>query len=375
MRNLKKYLRKISPYAIIAIYRKLYSIWSKTRSFLVPVYEYSGFTGKKGGLLNFSYIGWDHKILSYWLCYIFSEYDQSPNRRLIPTWKIKEYLKKNTKRIDLAMIELTKDNIKQQVSKEGGFVISRWIKMYLDVDFTLSLIGNHHSIKRHIKKHSLIPEKGYSEEDFFFFYDKMLKPYVESRHKETAVVEDYHTMLEGFKKNKSKIYFVVKDGLRMAGLYEQHEKDNPHMYAIGVLNGSDKIMRMGVIGALYYFALSDYQKNNIKYVNIGGTSPMLTDGLTVFKQNLGAKVQEIQNQDWLRLKLIPLKNTSAVKDFFKSKPFMYFEDECIYCAIFKDEKNSESEFQKLHLLAEKTGIKSIRIFCFNAKNQWSECES
>jgi hypothetical protein len=146
------------------------------------------------------------------------------------------------------------------------------------------------------------------------------------------------------------------------------------MHAVGVLNGSDDIMRMGVIGALYYFALTDHRKNNIKRVNIGGTSPLLKDGITMFKLSLGAKVSEIQHQNSIRLKLLPLGNSPAVKDFLTSNSFTYIENEYVYCAIFKDETKEESEikFQKLYNQTNAMSVKQTRVFCFNTHNKLSE---
>ncbi len=106
---------------------------------------------------------------------------------------------------------------------------------------------------------------------------------------------------------------------------------------------AEDIMKMGVIGALYYFALVEHRKNNIRRVNIGGTSPLLKDGLTTFKTLLGAKASEYQYQNSVGYKLLALGNSSVVKDFLTSNPFTYLEDDHVYCAMFKDETTGESE--------------------------------
>ncbi len=44
-----------------------------------------------------------------------------------------------------------------------------------------------------------------------------------------------------------------------------------------------------MIGAIYYFGILEGQKTGCKYLNVGGTQPFLSDGLTRFKLGLGAE--------------------------------------------------------------------------------------
>jgi hypothetical protein len=99
-------------------------------------------------------------------------------------------------------------------------------------------------------------------------------------------------------------------------------------------------------------------------VDFGGTSPLLTDGLTWYKTCIGAKAAEIEHQDSLRLQMLPLRNSPAVTDFLKSNPFIYFEDKHLNCAMFKDEASPgpEEEFQKRYEEARSLGINEIKIF-------------
>jgi hypothetical protein len=377
-RILTDYLREIyhsSPLIVVKTHRRIFSAYNKIRSFWLPVYVYTGIAHVSDNSLKFSYFGWDHKVLSYWLDKIFDKYEQIPYKKLIPFWKINKYLKDNAIKCDLAVIELVNKFVKKIACKEAGFVLPRWLKMYLNVDLSLSFIKQGGYIPRRIRKHSLEVEKGFLDQDFVFFYEKMYKPYIARRHKDSAIVENCKMMLRDFKRKNSIIYFIIKDGIRVAGLYEQNYNGIPFMYAVGVLDGSDDLMRMSVIGALYYFALKDHKEHKIKRVNIGGTSPLLKDGLTMFKLSLGAKASEIQYQDSLKLKLLPFGNSSAVKSFLTSNSFTYIENEFVFRAIFKDETKDESEltFQKLYSDTNIMGVEKTRVFCFDSNNKLSEC--
>jgi hypothetical protein len=376
--NWYDYLKNVfhhSPPIVIQTYQHLYIAYCKIRSFWLPVHIFHGFTHKEGCSLQFSYLGWDHKILKYWLDKIFSKYDQIPNKKLIPFWRINRYLKENSVKSDLALIELKNKLVEDYISLEAGFVLPRWLKMYFDVDLSLSIIEKDKDILRRIRKHSMKVEKGYSEQDFLFFYHMMYKPNIAHRHKESAYVENYKMMLQDFKRCNSLIYFITKDKKRIAGLYIQDFNGVPFAHANGILGGADDYLKMGVLGALNYFALKDQKENGIKCFRMGGTSPLMKDGLTRYKLSLGAKVCEIQQQDSIRLKLQPLVNTPAVKDFLKSNSFIYIENEKLYCAVFKDqsEEKPSIKYQLQDSQTKDIGVNKTRIFCFDSRNKLSEC--
>lgn len=377
IQNLIYHVKKCSPLVVINAYQQLYFTLTKYKSLFVPVYVYSGVINDNPDNLKFAYLGWNKQIISHWLERIFTQYKRIPYKRLVPFWGINQFLKNNNINCNLAIVELSNKLIQQNVSSEKGFLLPRWLQMHMDVYLSLKIIDKQKDILRRIKKYGLNVEKGFSEQDFAFFYEKMHKPYVESRHKCSAIVENYRKMLYDFKKKNSTIYFIVQDGVRIAGLYEQNGNEGPHMYAVGIINGSHEIMKMGVIGALYYYALVDHMKNNINRVSIGGTSPLLMDGLTRYKLSLGAKISEMQHQKNLLLKLLPMKNVPALRNLLTSNPFFYFENESVYCAVFADDTKEESEmkFQKICSKTSASGVKETRIFCFNSHNKLSECKS
>ena len=184
-------------------------------------------------------------------------------------------------------------------------------------------------------------------------------------------------MFKSFRSEKSTIYFVIKDGVRIAGLFVQDLEGMPTLRKLGILGGSDEILRMGVISALYYYVLADLKRNNFKRVNVGGTSPFLKDGLTKYKLSHGAKVSEIPYQDSPRLKMFPLEFSSAVKDFLIANSFINIENDFLYCNVFIDETKEEYviKSQKIDDENNKLGIKKTRYFCFDSQNNLKECNS
>lgn len=374
MIKLLKKIYHLSPLFVMKTYLYFYSIYCKIRSNFLPLYVIEGTPNDSYHVLRFCYFGWDHKIMGHWLKRIFQKYDQIQYIKLVPFWRIHKYLKNKTLGCDLAILELSNKHFRKYTQNATGFELPRWLKMYIDVEISLSLIRKDGDIPRLIKKNDLSMEKGSTDQDFQFFYDKMYLPNVITRHKDGPVIEEYKLMLKEFHRCNSTIYFVIKDGQRVAGLYVQFF-ERPFLHALGTINGSNDALKMGAIGALYYFVLIDQMEQNVKYINIGGTSPLLKDGLTRFKLSLGAKVGDYKKQDSPRLKLMPLVNSASVKDFLSSNPFVYIENENLYCAAFKNEEQEAPNinYQKLYSRSTAMGLDKPRVFCFNSKNKLSEC--
>jgi len=344
-------LRRIyhsSPWPVIWVYSKLYLAWSWIRSFWLPLHLYTGKTPERGEKFRFAYLGWNPLFLNYWLQKFMAQPEKIPTKKHIPIWRIRTFLDANMVNADLAMAELSKKLPKVKIGNSPAFVLPRWLKMYLDVDLTLAKIKKDRGIPKRIRKYGLEVEKSSSPEDYKFFYEKMYLSYVLGRHRGSAFIEDFKEMFHHSKGKGSILYFAKYDGKRVAGLYELKEEKGPHMYAFGVIDGSEEIMKMGVLGAIYLHALKEHQANGIKRVSFGGTSPHINDGLTMFKLFLGAMVLEIEQQDSPRLCLIPLMNTKAVKDLLVSNPFAFIEDNSVQCAMFKasGKEYPDEEFHK-----------------------------
>jgi hypothetical protein len=79
-----------------------------------------------------------------------------------------------------------------------------------------------------------------------------------------------------------------------------------------------------VLGAAYYFAIIEGQKIGCKFIDLGGSRPFLTDGVTCFKIGLGAGFESDRNNldefIWFSMN----EESSAATEFVKNNPFMFF---------------------------------------------------
>lgn len=344
-----------SPLFVIKGYTKLYSLYCKFRSRRVPIRHFTGQIHNREEAVHLVYVGWDQRIMDYWLLTFFSHFKPTAPVEKIPVSRIEAYLTEPKTLQGLAIVELNTRQIEVQCEKLNGYIIPRWLKMYLDVEASIQLIERYNSIPRKIRKFAMTVEQGNGAEDFLFFYDRMYKPYVVNRHKCSAVIEDRKQMLEDFLKSTSTLYFVLVQGTRSACLYVQYFQGVPYLHGVGVLDGSDEIMRTGSLAAAYYFALLDFRQKNITRVNIGGTSPLISDGLTWFKMTLGGRVSEMEKQKSLRLKLVLLGHDFGVEKLLASHPFIYIQENALKVVFYKDGDSIETDelFQKRYERAQR----------------------
>lgn len=356
-----------SPMFVIRFYSRLYLIWSRIRGFWLRINMYEGRSREGDHILKLIYLGWNDQVISYFLSFFFTDYSTLPSGKKILPWNLKEYVDEQQRNGALILVEMSNRSVRRHLKNVSGFVLPRWLKMYIDVDFSLSQNKRINDILRLIKKHSLGYEISDKVEDFDFFYYRMYSPYVLGRHGGSAVVENYKPMREDFSNYRSLLYFITREGSRVACIYERYYDNTPYIYALGIIDGSEEVMRMGVIGAMYYFVLENHMKNNIKTLKIGGTSPFLNDGLTFFKLSLGAKVLDLEFQDSLKLQLIHPDTASAQK-FLTANPFIFIEKDKIYCAVFRDDNDPEAgpKTQRILAHAENLEVDGIRILKFNA---------
>ena len=140
---------------------------------------------------------------------------------------------------------------------------------------------------------------------------------------------------------------------------------------LGVLDGNQELLRMGAIRALYHFMLTYYKKHGIRVINFGGTSPLLSDGLTKFKISLRAYPDLNHPLGEKSFWLIPSGKSDMLKSLLESNPFIYFSNKKIFRALFIEASDFKEKHQFLKFLKRTNciGYSGTEIYC------WDETES
>ena len=197
------------------------------------------------------------------------------------------------------------------------------------------------------------------------FYYNMYLPYINSRHQKEALIGGFQTvknlLLKGF------LLLIKADGAVVAGSLVVPEKDKIVLKILGVKDGKDEYMRLGVIGATYYFGSLEAQKRGYKTLDIGRTRVLFTNGVTKYKISLKAKLipkkSRLRNYAFIKF----LRNEKNVRDFLTHNPFLYYkENQDAYRAMFVDEGrfDTEENFRQYFMSYRCEGLAGTSIFVF-----------
>lgn len=310
-KNILRRLHENSPLWLNHIYTPFVYFFRHLHTFYLHTYFIEGLERESGTPLKVAYFGRDEKVRKYWESMLFKEPGDTVPGSTMPLWKIGRFGKKNRDCHDLMFVETT-SLTRLFIGRKKGYLLPRWFDTLLDVDNALDAISRNDTQKK-INVHSLSCEVKTTEGDLYFFYNRMFKPYITVRHKDKAVMVDYGYFLKRFNKKNSVLFFLLKDNKPIAASFNEKKNGMIKFSGLGILDGDREILRLGAIRALYYFMLSYYQKNNVKKINFGGTSPLLSDGLTQFKVALRAFPNTKKLLGEKSIWMIPLVDSDAAR--------------------------------------------------------------
>ena len=368
-KNILRKLHESSPLWLNKIYTPFVYFFRHLQTFFLHSYFIDGAERESGIPLKVAYFGRDEKVRNYWESMLFKEPGDTVPGPTMHLWKIGRFGKKNRDFHDLMFVETT-SLTRLFIGRKKGYLLPRWFDTLLDVDNALDAISKNDTQKK-ISMHRLSCEVKTTEDDLYFFYHRMFKPYIKARHKDTAVMVDYSYFQKRFKKKNSKLFFLLKDNKPVAASFNEKMNGMIKFSGLGILDADRDILRMGAVRALYYFMLGFYQEIKVKKINFGGTSPLLSDGLTQFKVALRAFPNTKKLLGEKSIWMIPLVDSNATRCFLISNPFIYIFKSKIYRALFVDSAKMEKKRELLKLL-KRTRYRELagtRINCWNGREK------
>jgi hypothetical protein len=363
--NFLKKIHYLIPPKVQIMYMFFVNTVRKFKYCLLPVYLCKGQEKEGQKQLNILYIGWDNRIYFHFMERLLGEAPLILKKGKIPVWKVYKYLTRNKESYDSAVIEM--NSLTRIFARRGiGFLLPRWFEMELDSKIAIKK-EQEKDIKRRIRKNSLTFKKNFPKKDIKFFHERMFIPFISKRHGESAVICDYEYFLNKFRKKRSMLNFILKDDIPVAGSLTEFVGGKLRLTGLGIIDGREDVMRMGVIGAVYYFELQNAVESGMPSINVGGTSPFLTDGLTKFKLSLGAQAADIKYFIDLNLWFILLKDSELLRNRLKANPFIQRVKNNLFRVIFVDplEYEYKEEFIRLLRRTECINLKGTKIFCFS----------
>jgi len=298
----------------------MYKVWLKDIArFNLPVYQY------ESDKIRILYAGYSKVKREYFRRMIIGNHNNQNyvGRRWF--WQIPGLIKRQN--YDLVLSEVSRA-ASRFLKRQNGFMLPEWIAMRINIDRPLSelcrsSVSDFNDIKRLIRKYKLTYEITDKDDTLDMFIEKLHLPYITNRYGDEALIVD----LKAYWKSYSyPLLLTVKENwVLVSGVLCRIEGDSFYMFALGLTDGKDVYRAHGCIGALYYFSILEGQKRKLRYLNIGGSHPFLTDSLTKYKLGLGAEFIS-SHISWSQSIWLGVNENSAFAvDFIEKNPFLTVE--------------------------------------------------
>jgi hypothetical protein len=283
----------------------------------LPVYRY------ESDKMKIAYAGYSSIKKNYYVRLMLGE-NKNPafiGRRWY--WQIPDLVKSYN--LDLVISEII-PIIKHHFHKCDGYIIPEWVRMKINIDRPLKEIckgsvTDFSDVARRIRKHKMSYEILTASDSFDNFNHKFYLPYITKRHGNEAWIEDLDIV---WKSSPAPYLLAIKEnGVMVGASLIKKTEDSLELLRLGLLDGDDKYRQHGVIGAIYYFGMLEGQKMGCQYLDVGGTRPFLTDGLTRFKMGLGAEFGQSVSPTAVNFWLGLNEHSSVAGEFIKRNPFMH----------------------------------------------------
>jgi hypothetical protein len=210
----------------------------------------------------------------------------------------------------------------------NGYILPVWAASRINIDRPVCEIFNgcgsrmnYKNTMRCLRNHNLTYEILTDNASFNYFMDRFYRPYMNKRHGEEAFIEDLNIL---WKSSDNPSLMAIKENGSIIGmLFLKQSEEVLYYLRLGLLDGNKEYLNHGVVGAMYYFGILEGQKMGCKAVDLGGTRPFLTDGLTKYKLGWGAEfvLDHTATKEYLWFGVN--QRSSAAKEFLHCNPFMY----------------------------------------------------
>lgn len=115
------------------------------------------------------------------------------------------------------------------------------------------------------------------------FHDRFHQPSISLRHGEDGFIADEREFVDLVKRGAGEFLCIVKEGVRVAAVLAAPEPASYRLHRLGWRDGDVTILKDGAIGAIYWYSLRRARELGKPRVTLGGTPPILEDGVTRYK--------------------------------------------------------------------------------------------
>jgi len=282
-------------------------------------------------------------------------------------WNLFRTIKNKSHNCSLAALEIN-TVFYRMFRNTRSYFIPLWL--YGEVDISTCIKSD--SIKsdiRRIRKHNLTFELANEQYEFDNFYNDQYLPYISRAHEDRAFILTYNEMKRDF--NKCELLLIRKEKEKIGGILINYKYDVPRLWSIGVKDGNTALLKIGVIGALYYFAVEHLKQKGYKKVHFGSSRAFLKDGVLQYKKKWNVNITGSTKSGFM---IKPLSSSKSIKKFLINNPFIYVDQNRYSGAIFvvEDKLSSMDSFKKYYKEYSLRGVSKVVLYLFDKNTKSME---
>ncbi len=311
----------------------------------MTVYRWEG--ENLGGALTASYAGFEYAELRL-KSQLFSSEPVEHEIESVPMWR-PDHLADCTD-ADVSYV-VADEMLVRRLPREGALVMPFKTRLTVDVRGEWADVEKqfHHHLRKYelkqVRKYGYTYETSNRQSDFDMHYHSMYAPTMENRHGSLAthMLLTYEETLEYFRRGL--LLLVKREDKYVAGAVLQPEREVLYHINVGVLDGSEQLMKEFAVAAVYNSMFHWANQQGFHSVDLWGSPPLLTH-LFFYKRKWGASVgvsPTMAQRFWLKIR----RDTPAVRQFLKDNPSIVLDDRGkLWGLVVTDEGNDVDPEQK-----------------------------
>jgi predicted N-acetyltransferase YhbS len=359
-RGLYDALKRITP--LRSVVRRVRAAFEQTR---VEVWMLTGSERRSGEPLQ-ALIAGQLETKNYLAALLFEQPYTETHRRM---WRWRA-LRKATARGSAHAIAFFDTTVRTYRHAQRGnvFWLRGWVRTELELARAAERIQRSDGIKsdvRRIHENRLACDTTADPQALEQFYWNMYAPYARQGFGDKAIYMSYEQMKAGL--NNPQLLRVSKDGQILAGMIILHpESGVPHWWILGMRDGDRRLVRQGVLAALYLFGVQHLMDRGYRRALLGGVRPFLADGILQYKRKWGARLIAGDDGDPHWLMVVVTQSTGAVRGFLKACPFVGEDEHGLVGRVFFDEAEFDDSERVRRQAAELAalGVDRVRAIQF-----------
>lgn len=227
----------------------------------------------------------------------------------------------------------TEENYFKRFGRRDDFYIPCWIDGEIEFSRFNDLMKHSENIKsdlRKIRKKDYRYEISRDQDKFDLFYHAMYRPYILKAHGNRAALMSYEAMMS--KAGITELLLIKRGNDYIAGENLLYEDKGVRAWSLGVIDGGNKHVKDGVIGALYYYKINYLSNRGYDRYNAGASRAFLKDGVLQYKRKWGLRLMQPRPGGWW-LRYDPL--VPGANAFMQENPFIISKGGALHGCVFQ----------------------------------------